>query len=104
MSRISPAKALSLCVLLAAGIAIGRSSAPSPAAGVSPPASLLNGDTNGDGTRDLSDALFIFGFLFTGGIAPRNPAAADVNLDSEIDISDGIYLLSFLFLGGPEPR
>ena len=32
--------------------------------------SLLNGDTNGDGTRDLSDAIYLLSWLFSGGPAP----------------------------------
>lgn len=34
---------------------------------VSPPKATLNGDTNGDGTRDLSDAVYLLQFLFSGG-------------------------------------
>lgn len=34
---------------------------------VSPPRATLNGDTNGDGTRDLSDAVYLLQFLFSGG-------------------------------------
>ncbi len=34
---------------------------------VSPPTATHNGDTNGDGNIDISDAVYLLGFLFTGG-------------------------------------
>ena len=71
-----------------------------------------NGDVNGDGTIDISDAIYLLGNLFTAGPAPiaiECPPGAgglrngDVNSDGSIDISDAVYLLSGLFLGGPAP-
>jgi len=72
----------------------------------------LNCDSNGDDNRDLSDAVFIFTWLFLGGPEPvpylsgGNPstiANGDCNGDGSRDISDGIALLNWLFSGGPEP-
>jgi PKD repeat protein len=72
------------------------------------------GDCNQDGDRDISDAVCLFGFLFTGTV-PRLPcadgtAAHPANLtllnhngDAAIDISDGIALLNFLFSTGAPP-
>jgi hypothetical protein len=63
------------------------------------------GDVNQDGDVDLSDAIFLFDYLFLAGRAVRCLDAADANDDGTMapDISDGIYLLDFLFLGGPVP-
>jgi len=61
------------------------------------------GDPNDSGGLDLSDGLFIFNFLFSGGSPPGCNDAADSNGDGGIDLSDGIFLLSYLFLGGPPP-
>ena len=61
------------------------------------------GDPNDSGSLDLSDGLFIFNYLFTGGSSPSCNESADSNGDGAIDLSDGIYLLSYLFLGGPAP-
>lgn len=36
---------------------------------VSPPTATKNGDTNGDGNIDISDAVHLLSFLFTGGAA-----------------------------------
>jgi hypothetical protein len=70
-------------------------------------------DSNGDSRRDLSDAVFIFSWLFLGGNEPVSlePLAGpstllngDCNGDETRNISDGIYLLAWLFLGGPDPK
>lgn len=61
------------------------------------------GDPNDSGSLDLSDGLFIFNFLFSGGSRPNCLESADSNGDGGIDLSDGIYLLSYLFLGGAPP-
>ena len=34
------------------------------------PVASVNGDTNGDGTRDVSDAIHLLSWLFTGGVEP----------------------------------
>jgi hypothetical protein len=64
------------------------------------------GDVNQDGDVDLSDAIFLFDYLFLAGRAIRCLDAADTNDDGTLapDISDGIYLLDWLFLGGTAPR
>ena len=70
-----------------------------------------NGDANADGVVDMSDAIYLLNFLYTGGPAPTllscEPFATfhngDVNGDSHVDISDPIYILSWEFLGGAAP-
>ncbi len=37
---------------------------------VAPPRAMENGDTNGDGQRDLADAIYLISWLFEGGDAP----------------------------------
>ena len=74
------------------------------------------GDGNQDGTVDLSDAIWLLGYLFLGsqpelpceGGTAMNPGAGnfvlvDVNGDGTIDLSDGVSLLGFLFLGEKPP-
>jgi hypothetical protein len=60
------------------------------------------GDANGDGRSDISDAIAILKFLFTGGSLECGDAA-DVNDDGGHDITDPIALLNHLFLGGAAP-
>ncbi len=61
------------------------------------------GDSNTDGTVDISDAVAVLGYLFLGGSPLRCLEAANANDDTYIDLSDGIYILNFLFTGGPVP-
>ncbi|MBN1444031.1 MAG: IPT/TIG domain-containing protein [Planctomycetes bacterium] len=83
---------------------LGASSSHRVACSTGPaPALFRRGDSDGSGTRDISDGIFIFNYLFLGGRTPECMSAADVNADARVDISDGIYLLSFLFLGGSPP-
>jgi len=68
-----------------------------------PAPQFRRGDSNADGTTDISDAVRILGFLFVG--APMNDCldGADVNDDGKVDISDPVRLLGFLFLGSERP-
>jgi len=71
---------------------------------------FIRGDSNTDGTVDMSDPMFSLGYLFMGGPAPACRDAADANHDGDYDLTDPIFVLSSLFLGGsalpapyPEP-
>ncbi|HVR75343.1 MAG TPA: DM13 domain-containing protein [Planctomycetota bacterium] len=76
------------------------------AAGVSAgevdPADLPRGDSNGNGSVDISDASHLLNFLFTGGPEPPCRAAADANSSGILDLSDAVTILRYLFLGGVE--
>jgi hypothetical protein len=55
------------------------------------------GDSNADGTIDLSDAVSTLGFLYLGeGVLPC-PDAGDADDSGTLDITDPIATLSFLF-------
>jgi len=75
-----------------------------------------NGDSNGDNALDLSDAIYLLGHLFQGGLAPVlfcDPVGqkeedcavenGDSNGDNALDLSDAVYLLGHLFQGGLAP-
>jgi hypothetical protein len=74
---------------------------------------LENGDSNGDGGRDISDAVHILSFLYLGGAepvpvadcvgAPPAPLNGDSNGDGGRDVSDAVHLLNWLFASGPQP-
>jgi hypothetical protein len=55
-----------------------------------------DGDANGDGEFDLSDAIYLTYFLFLGG-PPACLNAADTNNDARLDLSDVILILRKLF-------
>jgi len=59
------------------------------------------GDANGDGTANVSDGVYIIGYIFVGGTAPDPLIAADVNCDSIVDVSDAIWIIRQTFCGGP---
>jgi hypothetical protein len=61
------------------------------------------GDPNHDGEVDLSDAIFLFEYLYLGGPRPTCAESADSNNDAELDLSDPIFLLAFVFLGDRPP-
>ncbi len=67
------------------------------------PAKFVRGDTNNDGRRDISDAVFLLNFLFGGGDPPPCEEVGDINNDGGRDISDAVFFLRHLFLGGPQP-
>lgn len=77
---------------------------------------LENGDTNGDFLLNVSDAVYLLRFLFTGGPPPVEidcpdlscPSEervelenGDVNGDDRRNVSDAVYILRHLFTGGP---
>ena len=57
------------------------------------------GDANGNGSIDISDAVYVLNFLFNGGQAPACTPIANANGNGGVDISDGIAVLSYLFGG-----
>jgi len=64
---------------------------------------FLRGDTDGNTTLDITDAVRILNFLFLGGAPPTCEDASDVFDSGTVDISAAIALLNYLFLGGPTP-
>jgi hypothetical protein len=61
------------------------------------------GDTNGDGTLNITDPVATLGHLFLGAAAPGCLDAADVNDDGKLNITDPVAALGYLFLGGAPP-
>lgn len=66
------------------------------------------GDANSDGTVDISDAVFLIAYIFSGGGAPADcvipHGMGDANGDSAVDISDAVYLIAHIFSGGDAPH
>jgi len=71
--------------------------------GEDPEPVFYRGDSDGNGGFDLTDGVFIFNFLFSGGPTPECMDAADSNDSGLLDLSDGVFILNFLFVGGPPP-
>lgn len=67
-----------------------------------PPQPFIRGDSNGDGTVEISDVVHTLEWLFFG--EPTNCLdASDVNDDGQSDVSDPVYLLQYLFSGSGNP-
>jgi hypothetical protein len=67
---------------------------------------LLNylcGDANADAAVDISDAVYLIAYIFSGGSAPSPLLAGDANCDKAVDISDVVYLIAYIFSGGQAP-
>ncbi len=64
---------------------------------------FMRGDSNSDGTVDISDITFIVSYIFRSGPAPVSEDIADANSDQRVDISDALYLVNYIFRSGPPP-
>ena len=67
------------------------------------PPHFQRGECNNDGEVDLSDAVCILNWRFSGSAEPGCVAATNANGDNDIDIADASYLLNFLFAGNAPP-
>ena len=63
----------------------------------------LCGDADGSGFVNISDVVFIIGYIFSGGPQPMPLEVADVNCDNMVNISDAVYLISYIFTSGTAP-
>ena len=61
------------------------------------------GDANDDGTVNVSDAVYLIGYVFNGGSAPNHPLSGDVNCDGKVNVSDAVYIIQFVFSNGKQP-
>lgn len=61
------------------------------------------GESNRDGTVDLSDAVFTLFWLFVASSEISCEDALDANDDGALDIADPVYTLEYLFTGGMPP-
>jgi hypothetical protein len=66
------------------------------------------GDANSDGVIDITDAVFLIHFIFSGGEAPGfcnyQYGKGDANGNGTVDISDAVFLALRIFTGGPPPH
>jgi len=68
-----------------------------------PPPAYICGDADASGAVDISDAVYLVSYIFSGGPAPNPMLSGDANCSSDVDISDAVYLISYIFSGGPAP-
>jgi len=61
------------------------------------------GDANSDNAVNVSDAVFIINYAFSGGQAPEPLESADANCDGAVNVSDAVYIINYAFSGGFRP-
>jgi hypothetical protein len=64
----------------------------------------FRGDVNADNAINISDAVYLIAWIFSGGPAPVPlTLVGDVNCDTTTNISDCVYIIAYIFCGGPAP-
>ncbi|MFH2057238.1 MAG: dockerin type I repeat-containing protein, partial [bacterium] len=61
------------------------------------------GDCNGDCLVNITDAVYLIQYIFSGGGEPLPYRAGDVNCDGVVNITDAVYIIQYIFSYGPEP-
>ncbi len=64
---------------------------------------FVRGDTNSDGSINLTDGVIPLLYLFSGGAPPDCFDSADTNDTGNIEITDAIIVFGWLFSGGAAP-
>ena len=61
------------------------------------------GDVNFDDKVNVSDAVYIINYVFSGGNEPNPPESGDVNCDSRVNVSDAVWIINYVFASGADP-
>ncbi len=61
------------------------------------------GDANGSGAVNISDAVFLINYIFSGGPAPNPLESGDADCSGLVTISDVVFLINYIFAGGLPP-
>jgi hypothetical protein len=78
------------------------------AKGIIPPQFVCDcrpGDANGDGGKNVGDAVYLIAYVFKGGAAPTPypKCSGDANGDGGANVGDAVYMIAFVFKGGAAP-
>lgn len=60
-------------------------------------------DTDGSGSIDISDAVYLVDYIFANGAAPLDNAAGDCDCSGAANITDAVFLVNYIFAGGAPP-
>jgi hypothetical protein len=61
------------------------------------------GDADGNKMVNISDAVWLISYVFSGGPAPEPLVAGDVDCNGMVNITDAVYLIAYIFGGGAAP-
>jgi hypothetical protein len=68
-----------------------------------PQPEYICGDTNGDETVNISDAVYLINYVFIGGDPPEPIESGDCNCDTSCNISDAVWIINYIFVGANDP-
>ena len=63
----------------------------------------LCGDASGDGKVNVSDAVYIINYVFSGGNAPDPIESGDCDCSGSCNVSDAVFVINYVFSGGKTP-
>ena len=63
----------------------------------------LCGDANADNSVNVSDAVYVINYVFSGGNPPNPLESGDSNCDGHCNVSDAVYIINYVFSGGSAP-
>ena len=58
------------------------------------------GDANSDSRVNVSDAVYLINYVFSGGNPPDPIESGEVNCDTRVNVSDAVYIINYVFSGG----
>ncbi len=61
------------------------------------------GDADANLVVNISDAVYLIGYIFGGGNPPIILESGDVDTNGIVNISDAVYLIAYIFGGGAAP-
>ena len=64
---------------------------------------IICGDANNDRLVNVSDAVYIINYVFSGGTEPFQYYSGEVNCDGLVNVSDAVYIINYVFSGGGSP-
>lgn len=62
------------------------------------------GDANNDGMINITDVIYLVGYIFSGGPAPDPLRIGDADCNGLVNISDAVFLVNYIFGSGPAPN
>lgn len=73
------------------------------AGGIMKFAPYICGDANADELVNITDAVYLIQYIFSGGAEPNPYMSGDANCDEIVNITDAVYLIQYIFSGGYTP-
>jgi hypothetical protein len=61
------------------------------------------GDADGNGMVNVTDAVYLLNYVFSGGLPPYPLLIGDVDCNGMVNISDAVYLIAYIFASGSAP-